>query len=601
MRSNVESTLFEELSGIRHTLMECSDLGKLAEQTVLLARSLTSSQTAAVFLFSKDGLLERRALTGTDRLGRPIPQSWFADERYEPGQSFTGRTAWSAESTPFASPRWTSNLALEEIAQRSRELYTSELGALECAAAVPLHGRHRTVGVLEVINRVDGSGRRIIGACFSPAEVQRLCLVAVSSAAALSLLRSEDRLALLTDVSCKITRPLLDAEEPQGTYDEIAADLTGPLTSYKACIIRVFSEDGRLSVRARSGAGVDWTDADNVRDGAEPLFRKVVRTGERRIVPDTLRHPHLFSGGGWIAANGLRSYVCIPLALKSRVFGAISLFTGYRHDFSPEELRFLDNLAFLIASLSETLLEAGVASDEDVSIANEQSRILSSARVVGYDGIVTEIRHNQKRVLLAARAELESIASDIPGRAGRVIENLLRTLGDEIDKVRGDLAAVAHSRLNLSHIVQQVVKSFARELRRKGIELHLQLSPLPDIEASEAELRDVTVNLLTNAIKAIAASGQKRGRISVETRLGTWNGNEAIELIVQDDGVGIRNEDKASIFRYGFSRYEGGTGVGLFLAQRIVDSYDGAITVDSTVGSGATFMVRLPLKSLRME
>jgi len=80
---------------------------------------------------------------------------------------------------------------------------------------------------------------------------------------------------------------------------------------------------------------------------------------------------------------------------------------------------FMENIAFLLAALTESFHASGALVLEDLSIADEQSRILSGARVVSYDRIVTELRHSHKRFLARLKDSLELVANDVGGRAGR--------------------------------------------------------------------------------------------------------------------------------------------------------------------------------------
>jgi signal transduction histidine kinase len=489
----------------------------------------------------------------------------------------------------------------ETLEPHNQEEYVKMLGCLGCAAAVPLNGRHHTYGVLEAINKVDKNGKCIPEARFKLSDMLRLSVIAMATSAALTVLRTQDQLALLATLSAPTTHLLDETHDPQTTYESVAAALTGPLTSYKVCIIRIGRPTESLELTARAG-NVVWDEHPEHQPGTRTLYERVFTTGLREVIPSIAPRAQEFRNPQWIQANGLKSYACFPITFNTRVLGTLSLYTGYDHEFDESELIFIEQLVFLLAALTESFHAVGAIILEDLAIADEQSHILSGARAVSYDRIVTELRHSHKRFLASLKDTLELVARDVGGRAGRMLEAQIHIIEEQIHSILDQFATSTHSRVNVNHIVQGVLKSFSKELHTKRIHYDLTLSSdVPDIEASDVEVRDVVVNLVTNAIKAIEAARQKQGIIEVTTRIGSLDRRETLDLTVEDNGCGVRNEDLENIFKYGFSRYPGGSGVGLFVTNKIVENYDGRIVVDSTVGKGSLFTVRIPLKRLRID
>jgi signal transduction histidine kinase len=587
-----------DLFDIRNLLQRCGSFPELLRSSVALARSHVRAQTASVFLFSKDGLLERRALEGVNNRGERISDDWFPEERYAVGQSFTGRVPIAVPPSPFGQPQWTATLDQEPLDDHSRDAYTRGLGFLGCAAAVPLNGRHRTFGVLEVVNKIGSNQRPIRRGLFSESEIYRLSLVGITTANAVTILRAQQEVSLLRHISQVITQPFLEEQDPQSTYSAIASDLTGPYTSYKACVARVGPSVESLEVVARAGDQISWKSRDDGPRTGSAIVARVFSSGQREIVQDINSNIEGFVNRDWISSNGFKSYGCFPIRGKDRVCGTLSLFTGYRHVFDDTELSFIDSITSLLGSFNDAFQRQNSA---DLQLATDQSLILSGARVSGHDRLITELRHQHKRFLLTIKAGLQNV-SNVGGRAGKVIEEQLRKIDIELKGILDEFSSSAHSAVNINYVVQGVVKSFGRELRHKKIRVDLELdSDLPHIEASEVELRDVAVNLMTNAIKAIVSARRKEGQITVVTSRSVSEHKEVIQLSVEDNGVGIRKEDQETIFRYGFTTYEGGTGVGLYITHGIVRSYDGSIVVDSAVGKGTKFSVRLPLRRLAVE
>lgn len=149
--------------------------------------------------------------------------------------------------------------------------------------------------------------------------------------------------------------------------------------------------------------------------------------------------------------------------------------------------------------------------------------------------------------------------------------------------------------LSLNALVPQVLDLVASVLKRKEIRVDFNPdSTLPEVSADAKQMQQVFINLLTNAADSI----QNKGSISIKTyrekasRLG--EGEYAV-VAVEDNGIGISPEDLPKIFNPFFTRKAEGTGLGLPITQRILHQHNGIIDVESVVGKGTTFYVKLPI------
>ena len=132
-----------------------------------------------------------------------------------------------------------------------------------------------------------------------------------------------------------------------------------------------------------------------------------------------------------------------------------------------------------------------------------------------------------------------------------------------------------------------------RQLTKRGIALVLEVNPeLPAVSGDPAALEEVVLNLLSNAMEVLKSDGHIR--VVADTAAGREGGQDVV-LLVEDDGPGIKDEIKERIFEPFVTGREGGTGLGLYLVKRIVDRHKGSITVYSTPGDGAKFLIRLPV------
>ena len=113
-----------------------------------------NARSAAIFLFSKDGSLDRAGLHGIDKDLLPLDDAWFSEESYVIGESFTGKAAQPKNGSKYGQIQYTSSLGDELLKGENSYTYTQKLGPLKCAIAIPLNGRNKTYGVLRVVNKV---------------------------------------------------------------------------------------------------------------------------------------------------------------------------------------------------------------------------------------------------------------------------------------------------------------------------------------------------------------------------------------------------------------------------------------------------------------
>jgi two-component system sporulation sensor kinase A len=110
---------------------------------------------------------------------------------------------------------------------------------------------------------------------------------------------------------------------------------------------------------------------------------------------------------------------------------------------------------------------------------------------------------------------------------------------------------------------------------------------LPTVWVDGAQIKQVFLNILLNALQAMPNGGRITVRIHV-------SGGSLLTAIT-DDGVGISPEVRANLFQPFFTTKQGGTGLGLSISQRIIEGHNGRLRLFSQPGAGTTVVVRLPL------
>jgi signal transduction histidine kinase len=208
------------------------------------------------------------------------------------------------------------------------------------------------------------------------------------------------------------------------------------------------------------------------------------------------------------------------------------------------------------------------------------------------------ISHELRTPVTAIRGHVdalrEGLADDAEAREASLAviraetDRLARLVGDLLDLARmeADQFTLEREEVEVKRLLEQVYQMFTEEARRRGIEYECSLDANPVISTDGDRLLQIVSNLLDNAF-AWTPDG---GRIAL--RLASDNGTVAVS--VSDSGPGIGPAERKRIFRPFWSRAGDGTGLGLPIARQLAQAMGGELALDSEVGRGSRFELRLP-------
>jgi heavy metal sensor kinase len=174
------------------------------------------------------------------------------------------------------------------------------------------------------------------------------------------------------------------------------------------------------------------------------------------------------------------------------------------------------------------------------------------------------------------------------------VDRMIRLVGSLLTLARADAGQIPITLepVSLPDVVGAAIEQVQPLASRRGVDLQLSSSRPVTLRADDDLILQLLLNLLDNAIKYTAAGGQ----VTVG-----WNANgRDVELWVRDTGSGIAREHLTRLFERFYrvdkarSRAEGGSGLGLAISRWIAEAHGGSISVESDLGRGSTFTVRLP-------
>jgi signal transduction histidine kinase len=363
---------------------------------------------------------------------------------------------------------------------------------------------------------------------------------------------------------------------------EVATELTN---TEAASILLVDKKSGQLHFTASTG-GVMPQDILVPLDGS--IAGWVVRNGRSVIIEDVQSDDRFYANVDEDIAFYTRNMLALPLVTAKGTIGCLEVINKKDGDlYSPQDV---------------ALMEA-LASQSAVAILN--------AHLFYQSDLLAEIMHELKTPLMAITTATELLSrpdfpaakqGEVLGMIRRETERLTRMTKEFVDFARLESGRMQMARqpVDVAALVQEVLALSQAQADARQISLTAELSPdLPTPETAPCllgdadRLKQVLLNLVSNGVKY----NRENGRLTIHA---TRQPNQ-LTLSVADTGQGIDPEDLPHLFErfYRIPSKEAqaeGSGLGLVIAQKIVQEHGGQIEVSSELGVGTVFAVQLPLR-----
>jgi signal transduction histidine kinase len=361
--------------------------------------------------------------------------------------------------------------------------------------------------------------------------------------------------------------------------------------------------EGRIrtvaAVGLRAEAAVDDPFAARVAAARKPLTLQA--DGEGAPVPEPYH-----------AAEGMRVGLGVPLALFGETFGALVI--GYRrpYELAPRDTRLALTLAGHAAvAISNARLHGALAQrTRELERANEELRWTTEAKDRFFASMSHELRTPLNSVLGYQSLLLEGVVGEIPPqvksfleRAQKSTRNLLHLVNDVLDlsKLEAGKMELVIAPTRVRAIVEEVLATIEPLAAARQIAVDVApWPPLPAVETDADRVRQILLNLLSNAVKFT-----DQGQVTISAGHGTDGaGADGVagwmEVRVADTGPGIAPENQERIF-HEFEQIvgataRGGTGLGLPISRKLARLLGGDLTVESALGRGSVFTLRLPMR-----
>ena len=234
--------------------------------------------------------------------------------------------------------------------------------------------------------------------------------------------------------------------------------------------------------------------------------------------------------------------------------------------------------------------------EEGVRMA--QTELAHAGRIMVMGEMAASIAHEVYQplsgVVLNANASLRWLGAQTPNleEARDAVQRIIRDgkrASDVIGRIRAlsKKGGIEKEPFDLNTAVQDVILLAQGELRRARITLHTELQPgLPAVVADRVQVQQVVLNLLMNAIEAMAAVEDDRRTIAITTR---QDEDHRVRVSVKDAGIGLDRDNANRIFDAFYTTKREGMGMGLSISRTIVENHGGRLWAEPNDGAGTTF------------
>ncbi len=470
-------------------------------------------------------------------------------------------------------------------------------------------------------------------------EIQQLTLTASQLATALSNVRAFEETQRqreeLRDSNAHLARLLEKSDTLQEMGRELAAqrDLEAVLQLVCRGARRLLRADFTAVATISDAEGstrwsaVDGAATDSFRNVVFPPYKgtagRVIEQQAPVVIENFGENPDFPSEEFPVqVAEGVKATLGVPLFRKDKPVGALIVSFRRTRTISAEEIDLASALADYASVaienarlLGELSTERDIVAQRAIELQEKNAEVERANRLKSefVANMSHELRTPLNSILALSQILSDRLDGDLNEEQTKQVEiiernaqNLLRLINDILDlsKIEAGKLDLSVSDFGIKELIQNVRSTVAPLIADKGLELRTEVAPrLPHLRTDENKLRQILLNLLSNAAKFT-----ERGSVAIHVRPGrllkddpsAGDASKFVTFQVIDTGIGIAPTDQDAIWQEfrqldgSLSRRYEGTGLGLAIVRRLVTMLGGAIELESRLGEGSTFTFAIP-------
>jgi Amt family ammonium transporter len=375
-------------------------------------------------------------------------------------------------------------------------------------------------------------------------------------------------------------------------------------------------DEEKRQLFCRVAVGVEREKIQNLTlpyDREDNMVSRAIMEGRPFIVEDASRDPRV--NLDLISFLDVKSFAVVPLLSREKVLGGIAADNLISQTLITEKkvksLMIFANQAALALENALMYEELKTFSSEledrvrkaSARLEETQRQLFQSEKLAALGKLSAGIAHEIRNPLTSIKILIHSLADEMATEASRekdlaVIEAAI----GQVNNIIKQFLDFARPRppspepMDVRAVLEETLALLVYEMDAQGVSLEKNYRPdLPPVPMDREQMKQVFLNLLLNAIQAM----ERGGAVKIQTGLRPHSGDGTArfaEIAIRDTGPGMPPEIRDKIFEPFFSTKEEGIGLGLPIAQRIVEEHGGEIRVESSPGDGTTFYVILPLR-----
>jgi PAS domain S-box-containing protein len=366
---------------------------------------------------------------------------------------------------------------------------------------------------------------------------------------------------------------------------------------YRLAWIGFAQDDEKKSVRPAAQAGfedgylekVDISWAENKR-GKGPTGT-AIRTGRAAVCKNILRDPKFVPWKEEAVRRGYASSIALPIRVGGKVIGALSIYATEPEAFDAGEVNLLEELA------SDLSYGLSALRDKIEREKAEEALVKSSNKIKMFAYSVSHDLKNPAIAIFGLAKRLNRYSRDRLDERGRsYCDQILKAsehIASLVDKInlyiKTKEVPLSIEKVRLKEIVDTVKEEFAPQLAGRQIRW-LEPEAIPEVNADRTSMVRVLRNLVDNALKY-------GGHDLSEIRIRYQESEDSHILSVEDDGIGLKDEDTKTLFGpFKRKRMAGeveGSGLGLAIVKEIAEQHKGRVWLEPDIKKGAAFHVSI--------
>jgi PAS domain S-box-containing protein len=296
---------------------------------------------------------------------------------------------------------------------------------------------------------------------------------------------------------------------------------------------------------------------------------------QKTVLVDDIRESHDFFRG----TSDSLSELAVPVILNGAVIGVINLESTSLGSFSETDVKIVETLALHVATAHDRI--------DTLKKTLEQEAEKTKELLNGADRIIGMVRHDLRSPLQTIRT-INYLIKQHPEKACEFTQSIDDGV-DYASKILEDLKSMtkpSEFHPMPTYLNDLIDQSLEAANTPRNITVVKQLGQLPKLSLDPFRIRRVVDNLVKNAIEAMMDGG------TLTLRTSLFDG--FVEVKVSDTGVGLSEKDQTNLFKPFYTTKKSGTGLGLIICKQAVEMHGGSISLESGLGSGSTFTIRIP-------